>query len=154
MSPWAQEVFISTSGINGGVLTSSRGWDLLQSFLVRSTRTTKPTHLYFDCYRQGVQLFVQFLENDQLFQREAAQPAETGDREREHELASWRTHRRLTFVTQAARKKQGSKTQHPQLPQSLSLQIWTMTVPPQRAAETQAMLTGLGEIPRIPLFTL
>lgn len=58
------------------------GWDLLQwrvlqvSSLVLFHREDAPTHLYFDSYRQGVQLFVQFLENNKLFQREAAQPVE------------------------------------------------------------------------------
>lgn len=38
------------------------------------------THLYFDSYRQGVQLFIQFFEDDQLFQCEAAEPV-GGERE-------------------------------------------------------------------------
>lgn len=68
--------------------TVSHGWDLLQwrvlqvSSLVPFHREDAPTHLYFDSYRQGVQLFVQFLENNKLFQREAAQPVEE-KRERE-----------------------------------------------------------------------
>lgn len=34
------------------------------------------THLYFDSYGQGVQLFIQFFEDNQLFQCEAAEPVE------------------------------------------------------------------------------
>lgn len=64
------------------------GWDLLQwgvlqvSFLVPFHREDTPTHLYFDSYRQGVQLFVQFLENNKLFQCETAQPVEEREKER------------------------------------------------------------------------
>lgn len=32
------------------------------------------TYLYFDSYWQGIQLFIQFFEDDQLFQCEAAEP--------------------------------------------------------------------------------
>lgn len=76
----AQEVFISISGIKQRVLSPSSfcdwGWGLLLSLSVPFCLKGKPTHLYFDSYRQGVQLFVQLLEHDQLFQGEAAQPVE------------------------------------------------------------------------------
>jgi hypothetical protein len=35
------------------------------------------THLYFDSYRQRVELFIQFFEHNQLLQRETAEPVDT-----------------------------------------------------------------------------
>lgn len=52
------------------------------SFSVPFQVEDKPTHLYFDSYRQGVQLFVKFLENNKLFQCEAAQPVEEREKEK------------------------------------------------------------------------
>lgn len=60
------------------------------------------THLYLDSYRQGVELFIQFSEDNQLFQREAAEPVKrrrTGERCEKRIKSMTNTMWEHTFIT-------------------------------------------------------
>lgn len=57
-------------------------WQTASHGSVPFQREDTQTNLYFDSYWQGVQLFVQFLENNELFQGEAAQPVEKREKKK------------------------------------------------------------------------